>query len=190
MYNLVMIGFVRGIVHAFGYDYVLIDVNGVGYRINFYHPEVLKVGEEKIIYTYQNVREDEISLYGFLSLAEYDLFIKLISVKGLGPKIASNILAKSSVDEIIAAIENQDVDFMRHMPGVGNKTASQIILDLKGKLVANDNEIVDEAFSDVYEALKVFGFKPGEIKPVLKKLHGESGSTDELIRKALTMLKK
>ena len=77
-----MIGFVRGIVHAFGLDYVLIDVNGIGYRIGFYHPEVLRVGKEMTIYTYQNVREDEISLYGFLSLQEYDLFTKLISVKG------------------------------------------------------------------------------------------------------------
>ena len=101
-----MIGFVRGIVHAFSLDYVLIDVNGVGYRINFYHPEFLSLGKEVTIYTYQNVREDEISLYGFTSLEEYDLFIKLISVKGLGPKNASNILAKASVDKIVLAIEN------------------------------------------------------------------------------------
>ena len=184
-----MIGFVRGTVHAFGLDYVLIDVNGVGYRMNFYHPEALTKGKEMTIYTYQNVREDEISLFGFLSLEEYDLFVKLISVKGLGPKIASAILSRASVDALIAAIESGDIDYLRNMPGVGKKTASQIILDLKGKLVEteeNESEVLD----DVAEALKQLGYRPAEIKPVIKKLARESGSTDELVRKALAMLIK
>ncbi len=185
-----MIGFVRGTVHAYGTDYVLIDVNGVGYRINFYHPEALSKGKEMIVYTYQNVREDELSLYGFLSLEEYDLFIKLISVKGLGPKIASNILSRASVDAIIAAIETGDVDFIRHMPGIGSKTASQIILDLKGKLVDTDVDSTNQDLSDVAEALKQLGYKSAEIRPVIKKLSKESGTSDELIRKALSMLMK
>lgn len=186
-----MIGFVRGIVHAFGLDYVLIDVNGVGYRINFSHPEVLSVGKEMTIYTYQNVREDEISLFGFLSLQEYDLFIKLISVKGLGPRIASSILSRSSVESIISAIENGDVDFMKAMPGIGAKTASQIILDLKGKLVEVDQPLQENpGMNDVSDALKALGYKPSEIKPVIKRLANEEGSTDELIRKALAMLIK
>lgn len=182
-----MIGFIRGTVHAFGLDYVLVDVNGVGYRINFYHPEMLKTGSEVIIYTYQNVREDEISLYGFRSLDEYDLFIKLISVKGLGPKIASNILAQASVDAIITAIEENDIEFMQRMPGIGKKTASQIILDLKGKLV--ETEVVDDdKLKDVEDALKQFGYRPAEIRGVLRRLVKEEGSTDELIKKALAML--
>lgn len=184
-----MIGFLRGTVHHFGLDYVLLDVNDVGYRINFYHPESLKLNQEITIYTYQNVREDEISLYGFLSLAEYDLFIKLISVKGLGPKIASNILSNSSVEAVVTAIETGDVDFMRRMPGIGSKTASQIILDLKGKLVEAEVK-VREDLKDVSEALKQLGYKPAEIKPVIKRLEKEEGSTDELIRKALAMLIK
>ncbi|MBR4470601.1 MAG: Holliday junction branch migration protein RuvA [Erysipelotrichaceae bacterium] len=183
-----MIGFVRGKVHAFGPDYVLIDAGNVGYRINFYHPEELRKDKEMIIYTYQNVREDEISLYGFLSLEEYDLFTKLISVKGLGPKIASNILSRASVDAIITAIEIGDVDFIRNMPGIGKKTASQILLDLKGKLVESDDS--SEELKDVAEALKGLGYKQTEIRPVMKKLVNEKGSTDELIRKALAMLMK
>ena len=185
-----MIGFVRGSVHAFGIDYVLIDVHGVGYRINFYHPEVLSVGKEMTIYTYQNVREDEISLFGFLTLQEYDLFMKLISVKGLGPKSASGILAKASVDDVVKAIEDGDVEFMKRMPGIGNKTASQIILDLKGKLVDSEASIENESLSEVSDALKQLGYKPTEIKNVLKKLASENGSTDELIKKALSMLIK
>ena len=184
-----MIGFVRGVVHAYGLDYVLVDTGSIGYRINFYHPEALSLNKEVTIYTYQNVREDEISLYGFLSLQEYDLFIKLISVKGLGPKIASNILASASVDSIIGAIETGDIDFMRRMPGIGNKTASQIILDLKGKLVEVES-IENDSLIDVSDALKQFGYRPQEIKAVLKKIEKEKGSTDELIKKALALLVK
>ena len=184
-----MIGFVRGIVHAYGLDYVLLDTGNIGYRINFFHPESLSLGKEMTIYTYQNVREDEISLYGFLSIQEYDLFIKLISVKGLGPKIASNILASGSVDSIISAIETGDIDYMRRMPGIGNKTASQIILDLKGKLVEVEN-IENDKLVDVSDALKQFGYRPQEIKAVLKKIENEKGSTDELIKKALALLVK
>ena len=172
-----MIGFVRGIVHAYGLDYVLLDTGNIGYRINFFHPESLSLGKEMTIYTYQNVREDEISLYGFFSIQEYDLFTKLISVKGLGPKIASNILASGSVD------------YMRRMPGIGNKTASQIILDLKGKLVEVEN-IENDKLVDVSDALKQFGYRPQEIKAVLKKIENEKGSTDELIKKALALLVK
>lgn len=190
MYTWIMIGFVRGIVHAYSLDYCLIDVNGVGYRINFYHPKALSLGKEVTIYTYQNVREDEISLFGFLSLQEYDLFIKLISVKGLGPRIASGILASASVDSIINAIENQDLAFMKSMPGIGNKTASQIILDLKGKLVEQEDKQIDSRFDDVVDALKALGYRPSEIKPILKKLENEKGSTDELIKKALTLFIK
>lgn len=186
-----MIGFLRGIVHYFGLDYVLLDVNDVGYRINFFHPEYLKIGEEIIIYTYENIREDEHSLFGFLSLEEYDLFVKLISVKGLGPKIASNILARAKVNDIIDAIENSDVAFMKAMPGIGAKTASQIILDLKGKLVsANEEKIDDDKLKDVSEALKSLGYKQAEIKPVIRALSKEDMSTDEYIKKALSMLMK
>lgn len=184
-----MIGFVRGIIHAFSKDYVLIDVNGVGYRINFYHPEKLTIGEEITIYTYQNVREDEISLFGFLSLDEYDLFIKLISVKGLGPRIASNMLSVSTPEKLIEAIENNNLDFIKKMPGIGNKTASQIILDLKGKLVEGDSSN-NEGNQEVIGALKSLGYKQSEISSVMKNLKGEDLPVDQMIKKALGMLSK
>ena len=185
-----MIGFLRGKVHAFSSDYVLLDVNNVGYRINFQHPEVLKIGEEVIIYTYQNVSENDMSLFGFRSLKEYDLFVKLISVKGLGPKMASNMLATADYETIIDAIEREDVAYIKTMPGIGNKTASQIILDLKGKLVESNNEAIDNRFDEVIEALKQFGYRSQEIKSVLRALKNEKGSTDELVKKALKMFVK
>lgn len=187
-----MIGFLRGIVHYFDSDYVLLDVNNVGYRINFFHPESLKLGQEITIYTYENIREDEQSLYGFLTLEEYDLFVKLISVKGLGPKIASGILAKASVNSVIEAIENDDVTFMRSMPGVGGKTASQIILDLKGKLVSSNESTSydDSKMNDVVEALKALGYKQNEIRPVIRNIAKLDLTTDGYIKAALKMLMK
>lgn len=184
-----MIGFLRGKVHAFDETYVLLDVNNVGYRINFQHPELLNVGEEIVIYTYQSVSENDISLFGFKSLDEYDLFIKLISVKGLGPKMASNMLSKADYKSVIEAIENEDLAFIKSMPGIGSKTASQIILDLKGKLAKEQSEDLDK-LQDVAEALKALGYKMNEIKPILKLLAKENLSEDEYIKKALSLLMK
>lgn len=183
-----MIGFLRGRVHKYTNDYVLLDVNGVGYRINFQHPEILKEGEETIIYTYQNVSENDMSLFGFKDLQEYDLFTKLISVKGLGPKMASNMLGAISYKTIIDAIEKEDITFIKSLPGIGNKTASQIILDLRGKLT--NDEDVDDRFKDVVDALKQLGYKINEIKPVLKQIAKENLSENEYIKKALGLLKK
>lgn len=186
-----MIGFLRGKVHHYTSEYVLLDVNNVGYRISFYHPEVLKLNEEALIYTYEYIREDEQSLYGFMSLDEYELFIKLISVKGLGPKTASAILSKYKVDTVIEAIENSDLAFFKSISGLGNKTASQIILDLKGKLVSNNDEKVDnEKIKDAIEALKSLGYKQGEIKPIINELSKEDLSTNEYIKRALNKLSK
>ena len=184
-----MIGFLRGVVHFFDENYVLLDVNGVGYRINFQHPEYLTVGKETIIYTYQNVSENDMSLFGFRNLDEYDLFVKLISVKGLGPKMASNMLAKADYETIVEAIEREDVAFMKSMPGIGAKTASQIILDLRGKLAKEDNSNYDK-LDGVNEALKALGYKTNEIKPILKQLVKEDLSEDEYIKKALSLLMK
>lgn len=183
-----MIGFLRGLVHKYTNDYVLLDVHGVGYRINFQHPEILKEGEEITIYTYQNVSENDMSLFGFKDLQEYDLFTKLISVKGLGPKMASNMLGAVNYKTIIEAIEKEDLSFIKSLPGIGNKTASQIILDLRGKLTNDDD--VDDRFKDVIDALKQLGYKTNEIKPVLKQIAKENLSEKEYIKKALGLLKK
>jgi len=185
-----MIGFLRGKVHYIGKDYVLLDVNNVGYHINFNNVSKLNLNEEVLIYTYQNVREDELSLFGFLTIEEYELFVKLIGVKGLGPKIASGILAAASLSSIIDAIESGNVAFMKSMPGVGNKTASQIILDLKGKLVESNNEVISDELKDVEQALKSLGYKQNEIKPILKELNYKNLTTEEYLKEALKLLKK
>lgn len=186
-----MIGSIRGLVIYIGSDYILIDNHGIGYRVFFNHLEKIKLNEEIFVFTYLQVREDDLSLYGFLSKEEYDLFIRLISVKGLGAKIASNILKRATVSEIIKAIEEKDINFIKSLPGIGNKTASQIVLDLKGKLIDSAiNDIDDGKLKQVSEALKNFGFKPNEIRPILSKLKDIDGSDDVLLRKALNLLNK
>jgi len=191
-----MIGFLRGIVYSYSADSLLLDVNGVGYRLNFYHPASLKIGEEVTIYTYQHVREDAILLFGFLSLEEYELFMKLISVKGIGPKIACGILASGNLNEIYTAIENGDVAYMKKMPGVGSKAASQIILDLKGKLVETSNnnskgkQEESAEINEVITALKGLGYKNSEVEAILPSLRNSEGSVNELLKQALMLLAK
>lgn len=185
-----MIAFIKGTVFAFGLDYVIVENHGIGYRIHFSHPEKLSLKEEKLIYTYQHVREDELSLFGFLTFDEYELFMKLISVKGLGPKTASNILGHTATDKIIGAIETNDIQFIKNFPGIGNKTASQIILDLKGKLISADNHKVKDSLEikDALVALKALGYKAGELSFLNAEFAKEILSTDEYIKLGLKLL--
>jgi len=189
-----MIAFVRGKVFAFGLGWVIIDTGHIGYKINFNQIDKLKKNEEVTIYTYQNVREDDISLFGFLSLNEYDLFIKLISVKGVGCKTALNILSKTSVKDLVEAIENEDIKFIKSLPSIGAKTASQMILDLQGKLVSGEDSIdsnENNELSDAKEALKSLGYKQAEINKISKSLSKEKNLTsDEYLKLGLKLLMK
>ncbi len=187
-----MIAFVKGIVFAYGIDWVILDNNGIGYKINFSHPNELTLNKEKLIYTYQHVREDDISLFGFLSLEEHDFFLKLINVKGVGPKSAMNILSKADYKKIISSIESKDINFLKTMPGVGAKTASQIILDLKGKLISESNEkSLNNELNDAIEALKNLGYKQGEINSITNTLLEDPNlNSDEYLKLGLKLLMK
>lgn len=188
-----MIAFVTGKVHSFGLDWVILENQGIGYRIYFGHPETLSLNKTVMLYTYQYIREDENSLYGFLSTEEYGLFVKLISVKGLGCKTAGAALGASSFERIVAAIEMSDVAYLKQMPGIGTKTASQIILDLKGKLVAQStkDEKASPQLQDAYEALKTLGYKAGEIASIQKEMSQMTPTTtDEYVRNALQLMLK
>ena len=185
-----MISFIEGTVDSIGADYVILDNHGMGYKMQYAHTSDLKLNEKVKLYTYMHISENDIGLFAFNSVNEQDLFLKLISVKGLGPKIASGILAKSKVDDIIRAIENSDVNYMKSMPGVGAKTASQIILDLKGKLVASEEIKVNEKLNDAVETLKSLGFKSLELKNIIKELSKEDLSTEQYVKRALAMLAK
>lgn len=190
-----MIAFIKGTVFSYTLDTVIVDCGGVGYKIYFSHPDAIRLNQEVMIFTYQHVREDEISLFGFLSMEEQDLFEKLISVKGIGPKTAMNILGAASLNQLINSIEQGEVGFLKKMPGIGPKAASQIILDLKGKLVhpeeVSKTQQNTPEIDDAIEALKALGYKANELTPIAKALKGIEGkSTDEYVKMGLQLLLK
>lgn len=189
-----MIAFIKGIVHNYTNDSLIIENNGIGYRVYVANPMAVRLNTEIIIYTYQHVREDAITLFGFTSMEEHDLFLQLISVKGVGPKTALGMLGVCPAKNMIAAIENNDIKTLKGLPGIGAKTASQIVLDLKGKLVEEITEIEvkeNEQLSDALEALKTLGYKNAELNSIKKELSVlEDATTDQYIRKALGILAK
>ncbi len=135
------------------------------------NPYNFKLNKEYKIYTYQYVREDILDLYGFISEDEKELFLKLISVSGIGPKSALSILASGSVNEIVSAIENRNDAYLRKFPGIGTKASQQIILDLRGKLSFTDTMVAPNSkLEDVEGALLALGYNKKEISKVLAKL--------------------
>lgn len=174
-------------------DYVLVDCHGVGYRIYVANTINYHVNQDVLIYTYQHIREDANILFGFATLEEYELFIQLISVKGVGPKSALAMLAFASSSAIIKAIDDNDVKMLKSLPGIGMKTASQIVLDLRGKLIPpTNNEVkveVNEALEEAMEALKSLGYKNNELTGIKKELNEiKDVTSDVYIRKALVLL--
>lgn len=189
-----MIAFVKGKVYSIANDNVILDNQGIGYRIYVSNPEALHLNTETTLYTYQHVREDAMILFGFLSMEEHDLFLRLISVKGVGPKTALNILSVGGPSSIVDAIETNNVNFLKKLPGIGAKSAQQIVLDLKGKLVEPVNEKVtstDQNYIDAMDALKALGYKTSEVNAISKELAAlKKSSVDEYIRSALSIMLK
>jgi len=184
-----MIAFIRGIIHSFDDEHVVIDNNGIGYYINFMHPEVLKLGNEITIYTFQHFREDATVLYGFASKDELDVFEQLISVKGMGPKTSLVLLANCKHDQLVSAIEAGRVDYLKSIPGIGAKTAQQIILDLKGKLVETSANKTNPYIDEAINGLKNLGYKTSEIDVVVKGLYKYNyNSSSQYLKEALKAL--
>lgn len=185
--------------------YIVVENNGIGYLINVANPFRFKSDETKQekIYLHQVVRENEIALYGFSDFNEKQLFLKLISVSGIGPKSALAILANEDHNGFVSAVNNDDDAYLTKFPGIGKKTAKQIILDLKGKLGGlesgkplkgqQDLEIVAEQTSpylkEALEALLALGYTKTEVKKTGRKLLDFKGdSTDEYLRQALRLM--
>lgn len=166
-----MYGYIKGVVTKVTPKYVILENNGIGYLLIVSNPYKFKLNEESKIYTYQYVREDIIDLYGFTTEEEKDLFLKLISVSGIGPKTALSILASGTVSEIIKAIETRNDTYLRKFPGIGAKASQQIILDLKGKISFDEDIVYGSSKSqDVELALISLGYSKKEITKALAKL--------------------
>lgn len=188
-----MISFLKGLVESISYDYIEVDVSGVGYLVYVSSPDRYSLYQPVKIPTYMQVKEDDMVLYGFADREEKELFLKLISVKGVGPKSAISMLSKASPESIIQAIETTNTGFLKKLPGIGPKAAQQIILDLKGQIKMDTpkssiKENVD--LQEAREALKGFGFKVAEIDSALAKLNDENLKVDEYIIRALALLRR
>lgn len=181
-----MIAFIKGTVASYGADWVVVESQGVGYQIAYPHPENLHLNQEVLVHTYMHITENDVSLFGFESLDEKALFLKLISVKGLGPKTAMGMLAKTGYTSVVSAIESGDVNLLKKIPGIGAKSASQIVLDLKGKLVAvasaNPKQVTQDyppEIRDAIEGLKNLGYKQGELNSAANMMSEKPGLTTE-----------
>ena len=185
-----MYDYIKGIIADIKNNAIVVDNNGIGYLIYVSNPYSFEIGNEYKVYVYQQIAEGINALYGFKTIEEKELFLKLISVKGLGCKMALPILAVGSTDGIMDAIERENILYLKKFPKIGDKLAKQIILDLKGKLEfigvgISDNEI--ETTNELKEVLIGLGYKEKELKPVLAKVN-TSLSIEEQVKDALKLL--
>ena len=193
-----MIAFIKGCVVSYTTDSVVLDHNGMGWQISYPHCDKISLNQEITIHTYMHISENDMSLYGFESDQEKQLFLRLISVKGLGPKTAMNMLGRAGSSSIIQAIETGDVAALKKMPGICAKSASQIVLDLKGRLVTTEIHSTDHPASaypaeiaDALEGLKNLGYKGNELTAVGNMLKEKPGlSVGEYVRLGLQYLSR
>lgn len=194
-----MYDFLEGKVDRISPTEVILNVSGIGYQIhislNTY--EAIKTVDSLKIYTHLVVREDSHSLYGFYSLEERELFLKLISVNGIGTATARMVLSALGVNEVISAITNGNVGLLKSVKGIGPKAAQRIIVDLQDKLghIASGNLYElgggSNSMEEASEALQALGFTKGAVHKVLLKISHEGGNkleTEELIKKSLQLL--
>ena len=191
-----MIGFLRGKVVQLLADDCLLDVGGVGYRV-FIPTSTrgrLKIGEEAMLYTHLAVREDALTLYGFESQEEYQGFQMLISVSGIGPKVALGILSAITVSKLFQAIHGKQLAVLTKLPGVGKKSAERMVLELKDKAAELDGaegdfeappeDLGGDQLSDAAAALASLGYSQAEIAAVLRRVK-EPLSTEDAVKFAL-----
>ena len=200
-----MYEYLIGKITAINPHYIVIEVNGIGYQLQVANPFRYEENTTQKVYVYQAVRENDVTLYGFYDLAEKQLFLKLISVSGIGPKSALAILATNDQGGFVAAINADDEAYLTKFPSIGKKTAMQIILDLKGKMddIETPTPMVDQQnlaldfdneqpyLKEALEAMLSLGYTKTEVKKVSKKLKDfQADSTDAYLSAALKLVLK
>ena len=170
-------------------NYIVLDNNNIGYLIYVANPYYFELDKEYIVYTYQYIREDENTLYGFKNLEEKKLFLKLIEVKGVGCKMALPMFATGSIDGITDAIERENILYLKKFPKIGEKVAKQIILDLKGKLNTSVVGKTSKDFDELVEVLKGLGYKVPDINKILPSINSEL-SIENQVKEALKLMLK
>ena len=179
--------YIKGLVEIIESNYIVLENNGIGYEIYTPNPYSFSLNKEYKVFIYEYIREDEHTLYGFKESEEKNLFLKLIDVKGLGPKMALPMLALGSIEGIEDAIEKGNILYLKKFPKIGDKVARQIILDLKGKLVSNTTVVEDN--SELTEALKSLGYKASDINKVIPNIDKSKNIGDQ-IKEALRLMLK
>ena len=197
-----MISYIKGRLEIKAKDYIVVDVSGIGYKIFMSETAIseLEKGKEVKVFTYMRVREDDISLYGFLNNEELVTFELLISVGGVGAKSAITILSNITPSKFALAVITNDVNTLKKLPGIGAKTAARIILELKDKMKTEQsiegskNEKIKEAIvldnkaNDAVEALCVLGYTRKDVENVIAKIDTSKLTVEEIIKQGLKYL--
>ncbi len=196
-----MISFIKGEAVDFGENTVIIDNGGIGYELTVSNTTItrIKSGSPYVcLYSYMAVREDGISLYGFYTKEEKTMFMKLITINGVGPKAAIGILSGIELYELMRAIMSSDIKTLSKIKGVGKKTAERIILELRGEIDADSKELLeslpggeeemDADTADAISALRSLGFTQGEAMNAVKKAKPFAKNAEELVARALRNL--
>ena len=188
-----MIGSVKGKIVLKTEKFLILETNGVGYKINV-SPDTVskakKVGDEMMLWIHTHVREDILDLYGFLDHSELEFFEMLISVSGIGPKGALTILGVASIDTLRKAISTSDISYLTKISGIGKKTAEKIVIELRDKMAEGISEKKGSSLRDeldAMEALKSLGYSQNEVREALKKVSPNT-DTNTKIREALKIL--
>lgn len=148
-----MYAYIKGRIEEQTSNQIILENNNIGYEITVSNPYSFELNKEIKVYLYEHIREDEHTLYGFRNIEEKELFLKLINVKGLGPKMAMPMFATGSINGIVDAVERENILYLKKFPKIGEKVAKQIILDLKGKLSKTDS-LVENTKEELIEVLK------------------------------------
>lgn len=185
-----MYNYIKGIITDIMPNAVVLENNGIGYNIFVANPYSFNIDDEVSIYLYNKIGEDENSLYGFKTKDERELFLHLLSVKGLGPKVGIGFFAVGSVSGIVDAIDRENVLYLKKFPKVGDKLARQIVLDLKGKLGTID--ISNKSDNDSFELISVLeslGYKSADVSKIIMQVD-KSKNIEEQVKDALKLLLK
>jgi Holliday junction DNA helicase RuvA len=187
-----MIGFLAGRIIAREDNTVIIDVQGVGYRVFVSDFTIQKITKDVEIFVYTHVREQEISLYGFLTQDEYDMFTLLISISGIGPKAALNILSIADAATIATAIAQEDTSILTMVSGIGKRTAEKVVRELSGKVVPPVDLAVGDAKrnADAIDALRSMGYNVAEARDALSNVPKGITDVGECVKLALKYLGK
>lgn len=183
-----MIAFIRGVVENVAFDSVVIDVNGVGYGIHLHVRDVssLKKGQNIQVFISEIIREQSYDLYGFMQIEDKNFFELLLKVSGVGPRIALALLGMVSREEVAIAIQNGDIALISGAPGIGKRLAERLVVELKDKVAGSGISMNGQSVNQnqVEDALISLGFKPNDIKSMLKNVDPNM-SVEEQIRQAL-----